>query len=288
MGRNRSRTGRKLLRVRADQYQEIIWEDVIPGNQVESLALTKAAVTAVEERLGMADDSPEARAKRQRTEWRLDSGWGSDVTINYLLERDYQVTTKMRSTPRVRKLVTPITVWEDLDSEGHAGAMIPEPVPYTRPTQQYAVRTPSKETKDGYAYSVLVTTHLDLPSRSIPAHYNGRSGMEADIKGDKYGLGLGALRKGKLAAQKITVLLMALAHNLLLWARGILAAHEPRLAALGIVRLIAELWAIPGSIKIVDHVVSRVCLNRQHPRAPDLVAAYDALHVHTTTLDFLD
>jgi len=30
-GRSRSKTGRKLVRVRAAQYQEIVWEDVLPG-----------------------------------------------------------------------------------------------------------------------------------------------------------------------------------------------------------------------------------------------------------------
>ena len=54
-------------------------------------------------------------------------------------------------------------------------------------------------------------------------HYDGRAGMEADLKSDKRGLALAVIRKRRLAAQKLVVLLIGLAHNLLLWARGWLA-----------------------------------------------------------------
>ena len=37
MGRCRSKTGRKLVRVRAADTQEIVWETVITGRRVESL-----------------------------------------------------------------------------------------------------------------------------------------------------------------------------------------------------------------------------------------------------------
>src|SRR3712207_7842828 len=59
-------------------------------------------------------------------------------------------------------------------------------------------------------------------------HYDDRAAVEADLKGDKYGLGLGVLRKRKLAAQRVLLLLEQLAHNVLLWARTWLAAHVPR------------------------------------------------------------
>ena len=40
-GRCRSKTGRKLVRVRAAQYQETVWEEVLPGNTVETLAVVQ-------------------------------------------------------------------------------------------------------------------------------------------------------------------------------------------------------------------------------------------------------
>src|SRR5207253_1126322 len=53
MGRNRSKTGRKLVRVRAAGYQETVWEDVVPGNVAESLEVLKGAVVATERLLDL-------------------------------------------------------------------------------------------------------------------------------------------------------------------------------------------------------------------------------------------
>ena len=40
-----------------------------------------------------------------------------------------------------------------------------------------------------------------------------------------------------------------LAHNVLVWARRWLSQAAPRLAGLGIVRLVQEVWAVPGRVK---------------------------------------
>jgi hypothetical protein len=65
-------------------------------------------------------------------------------------------------------------------------------------------------------------------------------------------------------------LLGQLAHNVLIWARHWLAADAPRLAALGIVRLVREVWAIPGRVNVVGAQVRRVRLCALHPRARDV------------------
>ena len=54
MGRCRSKTGRKLVRVRAADTQEIVWETVISGRMVESLPILQEAIYAMEQptRLG--------------------------------------------------------------------------------------------------------------------------------------------------------------------------------------------------------------------------------------------
>ena len=64
-------------------------------------------------------------------------------------------------------------------------------------------------------------------------------------------------------------LLIQLAHNLLIWARTWLAAAAPRLGELGIVRLVREVWAIPGRVKLDGGQVRRVRLRAEHPRARD-------------------
>jgi hypothetical protein len=270
MGRSRSRTGRKLVRVRAADYQETVWEDVLPGRAVETLAVVQAAVTAAERLLGLGDEVPEVWRRRARTEWRLDGGWGAEEIVNWLLCRGYQVTGKFKAASRVRKLVKPIARWEATSSAGREVAVVPAPAELALPIAQYAVRTLSKDRPGGYYYAVLFTSRTELGMNAAVDHYDGRAGMEADLKGDKHGLGLAVLRKHKLAAQKLVVLLIELAHNVLIWARAWLRAGAPRLAACGIVRLVGEVWAVPGRIKLHGDRILRVRLRPEHPRARDV------------------
>ncbi len=287
MGRCRSKTGRKLVRVRAAQYQETIWEEVLPGRTVETLAVVQQAVAAVERLLDLADDSPAVELRRARTEWRLDSGWGSEEIINWLLARGYQVTGKFKSTARVKKLVAPITTWEPTASPGREVAPIPAPVELARPCAQYAVRTPSKEKAGGYYYAVLFSSRRELTMQGTVAHYDDRAAMEADLKNDKRGLGLGVLRKRKLSAQRLVVLLGQLAHNVLIWARRWLAQHAPRLDRFGIVRLVQEVWAVPGRVKLFGDHVTRVRLRPEHPRARDVCHGLRSLALECETVALL-
>ena len=295
-GRSRSKTGRKLVRVRASQYQETVWEDVLPGRTAESLEVLKAAVEAAERLLGLAGESEEAQARRARTEIRLDSGWGGEEAINWVLARGYQLTGKFKSTSRVRKLVQPITAWETTSSPGREVAKVPEPVKLVRPTQQYAVRTPSDEKDEqkgqpgktgDYKYAIVFSSRSELSMQEVVGHYDGRAGMEADLKGDKHGLGLAVLRKHKLAAQKMVVLLVELAHNVLVWSRRWLAKGAPRLGEFGIVRLVQEVWAVPGRVKLVGDGLKRLRLSRDHPRAQDVRTGLCQLLSEGQTLAFL-
>ena len=149
MGRYRSKTGRKLVRVRAAATQEIVWETVISGRKVESLLILQEAIYAMEKRLGLQGNDAETLKKRGRTEIRLDSGWGSGPIITWLLERGYQVTGKFRSAGRVRTLVCGISMWQPTSSPGREVAEVPTPVAFVRRLSQYAVRTPSKDDKSG-------------------------------------------------------------------------------------------------------------------------------------------
>lgn len=277
MGRCRSKTGRKLVRVRAAQTQETIWETVVSGRTAESLPVLQEAIQAAEHLLGLKGESKQAKAKRARTEIRLDSGWGSEAIITWLLERGYQVTGKFKSSGRVRKLVSAVTTWYPTSSPGREVAPVPQPIAFVRPLQQYAVRTPSKEQKSGYYHAVVFTSRTDLSMRGVVEQYDGRAGMEADLKSDKHGLALAVIRKQRLPAQKIVVLLIQLAHNVLLWARQWLAKSAPRLGQYGIVRSIREVWAIPGRIKLSDKGVQRVRLRPIHPRARDVCCGFRPL-----------
>ncbi len=94
------------------------------------------------------------------------------------------------------------------------------------------------------------------------ADYDDRAGMEADLKSDKRGLALAVLRKRRLVAQTVVVLLGELAHNVLIWARGWLAKAAPRLQGYGIVRLVQEVWAVPGRVKLAGKQVQRGAITR--------------------------
>lgn len=275
MGRCRSKTGRKLVRVRAAASQETVWETVISGRRVESLPILQEAIYAMEQRLGLSGEDAETMKKRGRTEIRLDSGWGSEPIITWLLERGYQVTGKFRSAGRVRTLVRDISTGPPTSSPGREVAEVLTPVACVRPLAQYAVRTPSKKYKSGYYHAVVFSSRTDLTMTGVVAHYDGRAGMEADLKSDKHGLGLAVIRKRLLPAQKLVVLLVELAHNILMWARQWLGKHASRLHEFGIVRLIGQVWAIPGRVKLSDKEgVVRVRLQRQHPRARDVCQGF--------------
>ena len=182
---------------------------------------------------------------------------------------------KFKATPRIKKLVQSVAAWEATSNAGRDVGVVGEPVALVQPTQQYAIRTPStaKQKPDGYQYAVLVSSRDDLGMQQTVDHYDGRAGLEAELKSDKQGLGLAGLRKHKLAAQKLVVLLMGLAHNVLVWSRRWLAERAPRLRGYGIVRLSAEVWAVPGRVKLAAGQVVRVRLRRAHPRARDMLAA---------------
>jgi hypothetical protein len=143
-GRYRSKTGRRLVRVRAASSQEIRWEDVRPGRTVESLPVLQEVVVAVEQLLGLGEvaDDPLAdeavRHLREQVEWRLDGGWGGEALLNGLLTRGYQVTGKLKVWQRVAKLThaIPADDWPPTSSPGREVAAVPTPVLLARPTRQ--------------------------------------------------------------------------------------------------------------------------------------------------------
>jgi hypothetical protein len=80
MGRNRSKTGRKTLRVTASDYREILHETLLRG-KASAVPALKTALREIETRLGW---TPE---RRQRIVLRLDGGFGSTEVLNWLLSR---------------------------------------------------------------------------------------------------------------------------------------------------------------------------------------------------------
>ena len=80
IGRNRSKTGRKTLRITASPYREILHETLLRGKSSAVPAL-KTALSEVETHLGWS------RERRQRIVLRLDGGFGTTAVLHWLLSR---------------------------------------------------------------------------------------------------------------------------------------------------------------------------------------------------------
>ncbi len=103
--------------------------------------------------------------------------------------------------------------------------------------------------------------------------------METAFREDKQGLGLTKRAKRRLPAQQMLVGLNLLAHNVLVWARGWLAPHAPRLARVGLLRLVRDVLHISGCVDF-DAATGRpvqVILNSAAPGARSIAPALDCL-----------
>jgi hypothetical protein len=95
----------------------------------------------------------------------------------------------------------------------------------------------------------LVSSLFSLGACQIAKLYDGRGGMESDIKGDKRGLGIEERRKKGFHAQEALALLAQLAHNLIAWFKGwFLEGTEAE--KLGVERLVRDVLAIPAQVRV--------------------------------------
>src|SRR5919204_3026447 len=231
MGRNRSKTGRKVLRWTASTYREILHETLLRG-KASAVPALKAALGDLETRLGWT------RERRQRIVLRLDGGFGTTEVLNWLLSRGYHVVTKISHSGRVRKLRQAIGPWQPTSSPGREIAAVLHPHRFCRTTRQWVIRTPKD--KGGYQYAVLVTTLTALEPAALADAYDSRATIEASFCQDKQALGLVTRRQRRWEAQQIVLLLARLAHHLLVWGKQWLSrvpATRRRLQGYGLGRL---------------------------------------------------
>jgi hypothetical protein len=271
MGRNRSKTGRKTLRVTASAYREILHETLLRG-KASAVPALKTALGEVETRLGWT------RERRQQIVLRLDGGFGTTEVLNWLLSRGYQVVAKISHSARVRKLRQAIGPWQPTSSPGREIAAVLHPHRFCRTTRQWVIRTPKE--KGGYQYAVLVTTLTDLEPLALADAYDGRAMIEASFCQDKQALGLVTRRQRRWEAQQMVLLLARLAHHLLLWGKQWLSrvpSTRQRLRGYGLVRLLRDVWAVPGVIRWRRGWMVSVRFSPLHPLATPLQASFSAL-----------
>lgn len=294
-------TGRQLYRVSASQYNEVVYQQVFPGNTgsapLENFKVMLEAAFAV---LAL-------KAKyKKRILIRLDGGFGNAPIINYLLAEGYQFVTKLGNAPRSNKLCHSVEAdgWHLDQCHQREFGLVHAESGYTsvesRPLYQIGVRhippqkdvgkakakaakaslTVKKEVTSAeprpYAYNVLVVrvdglswvkgTAVAESEILCQVHfYDSRAVIEtASIKGDKQGLGLVKRRKFSLMGQEILVLLAQLAHNLVEWAKGWLAQSEPQLATFGIQRWVRDLFSIAGAVIFETGRIVKVRFNQRN------------------------
>jgi hypothetical protein len=270
-GRNRSKTGRKTLRITASQYREILYETLLRGKATAVPAL-KAALLEVETHLGWT------RERRAQIVLRLDGGFGTTEVLNWLLSRGYQVVAKISNQGRVQKLRQAIGPWQPTSSPGREIAAVLKPHRFCRATRQWVIRTPKE--KGGYQYAVLLTTVPDLEPTALADAYDGRAMIEATFCQDKQALGLVKRRQHKWEAQQVVLLLARLAHHLLLWSKRWLSrvpTTRRRLDGYGLVRLLQEGMTVPGVIQWRCGWMVSIRFDPVHPLAEALQQGFAAL-----------
>ena len=288
--KQRNRRGRQLGRVLASDYDEIIIDRLFPGTTqlhaaLQPLVLAAEAVLELDE------------VKRQRTVLRLDGGGGSLADVNWALRRGYAVHGKDCSTERAERLAASVTTWvDDPRTPGRQVGWVTAPATdYARPVRRIAVRCPTKT--GGWAVGVIISAlaptdviqltrqpidRVNDPHAVLLAYvyfYDQRGGgVETANKEDKQGLGLSKRNKQRFEAQQMVVLLSALAHNVLVWARQWLAPAAPHLEHYGIKRLVRDVGQISGSVVLTSAgQIVEIVLNQAAPLAAGLVPALRVL-----------
>jgi hypothetical protein len=283
---SRRRRGRQLGRVLATRYGEVVVDRLYSGTTLLAAALPEL-VEAAEQTLEL--DAP----KRARTILRVDGGGGSVGDINWALDRGYAVHAKAYGTGS-RCDVASVRTWHaDPRVAGReVGWVTQQTTAYHRPLRRLAVRTPTQQ--GGWAVGILVsslTPEAVLALTAQPpelitdplavllayvAFYDQRGGgIETTFREDKQGLGLTKRTKRRLPAQELLVGLSTLAHNVLVWARRWLCPAAPRLAQVGLLRLVRDVLHISGFVDF-DATTGRpvqVILNGAAPGAGGIARA---------------
>jgi hypothetical protein len=281
--KQRNRRGRQAGYVIGSWYEEIVVERLFEGKTQLNSAL-QPLLEAAEQVLELDE------RKRRRTIVRIDSGGGSVGEINWLLGRDYQVHGKDYSGVRAKTLAESVGQWinDPADSSRQMGWVSLPAELYCRPVQRIAVRCRKKNGQWGYGVILSTLTANDVlfltggyeqdgedPEAVLLAYlnfYDQRGGsVEIEIKEDKQGLASTKRNKRRFEAQQVLIQLEALAHNLLLWARQWLAPHCPKIARLGIQRLVRDVFQMAGLL-ICDQALDllQIVLNQTDPFAKEL------------------
>jgi hypothetical protein len=233
----RGRTVRQLSLVYNHRYREPLDIFVHPGN-VHSAGPLEEIVQTLEEAYDWE------RATRQMICWRLDSGYGSDRKLSWLMRRGYRVLAKGLSPRRAVAWArsVPERAWKQIHptQEVYERDRIPT---LTSPHRCLLIRT-HRSKVHGYRYSYLVSNlQRWVRPKGHVLFYNQRQGMEKEIQQLKTVLGIKHKRKRSFDGMQALALLTLVANLELVWFR-----RELRLEHLGLKRFIRDVLKTPGSV----------------------------------------
>jgi hypothetical protein len=289
----KNRRGRQLGRVLATPYGEIVVDRLFPGNTQLTGAL-QPLLRAAEETLGLTAE------QRARTIVRMDSGGGSVDDVNGVLEQGYMVLCKDYSSKRAAKLAESVVRWyPDPKEAGREVGVITAPAtPYVRRVERLAVRYRKPNGQWGTEALICTVPSAEIwrrVGRPVGAEneeharllataylYDGRGGAcETSFQGDKQGLGMTKKNKKRFEAQQMVTQLVALAHNVLVWAKAWLMPSAP-LAKYGIARLVRDVLGILGRVEQdAQDRVRRIVLNERSRLARHCLTAFQQLVTST-------
>lgn len=233
--RQRGRQGHQLGRVYATLYQEIVVDELYPGQTTLPTVLLEL-VEQAEEVLALE------QWQRQRTLLRIDGHGGSRANVNALLKRGYALLTKEYSSHRARQLSQSVDLWiDDPKVAGRQVGWVPTlPDEYERPIHRIAVRTRKKNGQWGIG--LLLTTlepeqvgylvgytpeQLEIPKYQLlayPHFYDLRGGgVESSFNQETQPVGFTKRAKKRFPAQQMLTQFNLLAHNCLVWFQNDLA-----------------------------------------------------------------
>jgi hypothetical protein len=271
----RARYGRQMGRVVAAQYEEVVADRVYPGNVQLSTTLPHL-VEALEKTLELEE------GKRRRTVLRIDAGGGGQASINRLLERGYHVHCKDFSSRRAAHYALSVSEWhEDPKRPGRElGWAVVKGGDYARPVRRVAMRWRRRNGQKSHALLISTLEPGEVlrllgkppeqgrdPQALLSAYaelYDQRGGtVEIEIKESKQGVGVAKRNKKSLTGQQMVVLLGALAHNVVVWARRWLRADAPKLKRYGVARMVRDVMAVSGFVEMGrGGRIRRVVLNQ--------------------------
>lgn len=233
----RGRTVRQLSMVYNHRYREPLDIFLHPGN-TNSAGPLEEIVRSLEQSYGWD------RALRQVICWRLDSGYGSDKKLSWLMRRGYRVVAKGYSSKRAAKWAqnvepeawTPVHQTQDVYERDRIPTV-------TSPHRCLVIRT-ERTKAAGYCYSYL-TTNLRrwVRPRGYVTFYNQRQGMEKEIQQIKSVLGLKHKRKRSFDGMQALALLTLMANLELVWFRRSLGLEH-----VGMKRFIRDVMKTPGFV----------------------------------------